>query len=76
MTPVTARQPHQSAAYETLEAFHEKYLLLELIGQGANGVVYKCLHRKTNKIYAAKKGRCEIENIAHVKASYNHTKKL
>ena len=63
-------------ADETLEAFLEKYELLEKIGQGANGVVYKCRHKKLDKIFAVKKMRTEIETIPHVKSSYNHTKVL
>lgn len=47
-----------------------------MVGRGANGIVYRCRHIKTKKIYAVKKNRCDIENMAHVKASFAHTKKL
>ena len=40
-------------------SFEEKYELLEKIGEGANGCVFKCQHKINRKIYAAKRFRVE-----------------
>lgn len=61
---------------ENEEAFYEKYEILEQIGQGANGVVFTCRHKKSDKIFAVKRSKCDIENMHHLKSSYNHTKRL
>ena len=50
--------------------------MLDFIGRGANGKVYICKQKNTERFYAVKQCRCDIENIVHIKQSYNHTKKL
>lgn len=61
ITPLTTtNEVPCSAMLETLESFKEKYKILEQVGQGANGVVYRCEHIKSKRIYAVKRSRCDI----------------
>ena len=41
------------------DSFLEKYILLEKMGEGGNGCVFKCQHKVNKKFYAAKKFRFE-----------------
>jgi hypothetical protein len=45
----------EGASSGTTHSFGDKYELLEKLGEGANACVYKCLHRKSGRVYAAKK---------------------
>lgn len=40
----------------------EAYKVLEKLGEGAYGVVYKCMERASKKIVALKKIRMEMDN--------------
>ena len=45
---------------EPTDIFHSKYEILNKIGEGANGIVFKCIHKRTEKHYAVKKLSFEI----------------
>ena len=42
-----------------MNKFEEKYEVLQKIGEGAHGVVSKCISKKTKKIFAVKTLRWE-----------------
>ena len=41
------------------DMFEEKYQILEKLGEGSNGVVYRCSKRTTGEIFAAKSFKFE-----------------
>jgi serine/threonine protein kinase len=51
-------------------SFDEKYVLLEKMGEGANGCVYRCQHKGNSNIYAVKKFVFEKEHILELKRSF------
>lgn len=53
----------EGASPGVINSFLEKYELMEKLGEGANACVYKCQHKKTGKIYAAKKLKIEEEHL-------------
>lgn len=57
-------------------SFLDKYELLEKIGEGGNGCVYKCQHKMNLKFYAAKKFCVEREHILELKKSFIIMKEL
>jgi hypothetical protein len=57
-----------------INSFLEKYELLEKLGEGANACVYKCLHKQSGKIYAAKKLKIEEEHILELKRNFINLK--
>lgn len=48
----------------------------EKLGEGASGVVYKCMKKNGAGPYAAKQTKCEAEQVFFMKNSYNAIKKL
>ena len=47
----------------TINTFNEKYVLEEMIGEGANARVHRCEYRPTKKKYAVKIMVMEQEHI-------------
>lgn len=46
------------------------------MGEGANACVYKCVHKKTGRIYAAKKLKIEEEHVLELKRNFINLKEL
>ena len=46
------------------------------MGEGANACVYRCKHRKTGKLYAAKKLKIEEEHILELKRNFINLKEI
>lgn len=63
---------------ETFEenVFEEKYSLLEKIGEGCNGSIYKCIYKPNSKVYAVKKFKVEQEHILGLKRDFITLKEL
>ena len=61
---------------EDPESFEDKYKLVKKLGEGSNGVVHKCIHLSSGKVYAVKISRCDIEHMINIRKSYLFTKKL
>ena len=59
-----------------IELFEEKYELHEKIGEGSNGVVHRCVKKKTGKIYAVKSFMFDDEHIHQLKKNFFMLKKL
>lgn len=51
--------PSEEESIFTANSFQEKYELKEKLGEGANGCVYKCMHKQSGKMYAVKKFQIE-----------------
>jgi hypothetical protein len=58
------------------QRFAKKYELCEKLGEGSNGVVYRCKKRSTGKEFAAKSFMVEDENIAELKKNFLIIKRL
>lgn len=46
------------------------------MGEGANGIVFKCIHKMTKKKYAVKKLSFDIENVGYLKRSFGYMKNI
>ena len=49
---------------------------MEKLGEGSNGVVYRCRQRKTGEIFAVKSFKFEDEDIPRLKANFLLQKSL
>ena len=56
--------------------FDEKYELGKKIGEGANGLVRECLHKKKNKKYAVKTMMMDEEHIVSLKNNFFNVREL
>lgn len=54
----------------------EKYDLDKKIGEGANGTVYRCLHKKSKKEYAVKVFSMDHEHVRELKKNFLFMKEL
>ena len=59
-----------------MNTFKEKYEMLEKIGQGSNGVVRKCRHKKRDIVYAVKCMQMDEEQILFLKKNFLFIKSL
>lgn len=57
-------------------SFTEKYDIMEKIGEGGSGCVYRCRHKINNHIYAVKKFGIKEENLMELKRSFIIMKEL
>ena len=56
--------------------FEEKYELTVKIGEGAHGVVSKCINKKDNRVYAAKTIRWEDEHFRFLRTNFINIRQL
>lgn len=59
-----------------LNTFNEKYVLLEMIGEGANARVHRCEYRESKKVYAVKIISMDEEHILELKKNFISIKQL
>ncbi len=61
-SPTPFDNPEGTSPHLT-QSFSQKYQLMEKLGEGANACVYKCLHKRSGRTYAAKTLKIEEEHI-------------
>jgi serine/threonine protein kinase len=49
------------------KSLQKDYKLLEVVGEGANGMIVKARHRATKKYVAIKKIDCSFKDLVHMK---------
>ena len=56
--------------------FLDRYTLGEKLGEGCNGLVYRCVCQANHRVYAVKKMHVEEEELLLLKKSFIHMKSL
>lgn len=59
-----------------MNTFNEKYILLEMIGEGANARVHRCEYKESKKVYAVKIISMDEEHILELKKNFINIKQL
>lgn len=74
----SATSPHHedTPTAKNIKEFSTDYELAETLGEGANGWVKRCIHRKTGKEYAVKMSEIEEEHILTLKKSFKAIQSL
>ena len=76
MTASTERSCKNHEVLKVIEVFKQKYELLEKVGEGSDGVVYKCVKKRTGQAYAVKCFKVEDDHLAQLKENFNTIRKL
>ena len=82
MTPITITNspeiytPRGIDKFLLKNLFEEKYEICEKLGEGANGVVKRCVDRNTGEVFAVKMGTMEEEHIVTLRSIVSIMKKL
>lgn len=65
-----------ACGFSGCETFQDKYELLEKLGEGSSGVVYRCRRIKTDEIFAVKSFQFEDQHLASIRANFVNMKRL
>lgn len=72
----SSQEECNNESLNNVETFQKKYRLLQKVGEGTDGVVYKCVKKRTGKVMAVKCFKVEDDHLTQLKENFRILKML